>query len=359
MATYPQNPFSTSALTRDEAAAYLDRIKLPHSLLDSPASLELLAQLFLAQLENIPKDTSPLHAPSVQWDGPSSPIVLGSSFTGMPVGLNSQDRIVKQGKGAFCFSINATLAAFLRYWKFRVSEMVTRCYKQLGEDPTTHPLGWHWGTMTHEVLIVDWEGSDGRYLVDGAWGPWNQTAPIKLEHNNVVPGLNSYEAFQLRNEELPLSPWMPRPIDNIKGWTFSRYITPVGTKIQFPITEETPGYWTPLFHFLPISVPVLDFTLYHHFSASHELASFTAFWLVTKLIPNSGGARRSMMYAEKEGMPRRAKIYTTGGEESQGSQEGRDVVWVDMETGPMLEILRKDFCYPPGAPIPLAIAPSK
>ena len=38
---------------------------------------------------------------------------------------------------------------------------------RLGENPLTHPLGWHWGTLTHELLVVDWEGSDGRYLVDG------------------------------------------------------------------------------------------------------------------------------------------------------------------------------------------------
>ncbi|KAK4704944.1 hypothetical protein P7C70_g1261, partial [Phenoliferia sp. Uapishka_3] len=352
MASYPQNPYSVATNTKEEATAYLARIKLPETLLASPPTLQLLSTLFLAQLENVPKDTSPLHVPVAAWSGPSAPIVLGSSFEGMPVGALAHDLIVKSRKGAFCFSINATLAAFLRYFGFRVSEMVTRCYKQLGENPETHPLGWHWGTITHETLVVDWDGSDGRYLVDGAWGPWNQTSPpgpyarrIKLENGNVVPGLNSYEAFQVRYEPLPLSPWMPQPIDSIPGWTLSRYITPVGIKIAYPITSDTPGYWTPLFHFLPISIPVLDFALYHHFSATHALASFTAFWLITKVIPNSGGARRSMMYAEKEGMPRRAKVYTTGGEESLGSQEGRDIEWVDMETGAMQAWLAKEFGY--------------
>ncbi|KAL8286393.1 hypothetical protein RQP46_004410 [Phenoliferia psychrophenolica] len=320
MATYPQNPFSTTACDRSAAAAYLTRIKLPHALLDAPPTLELLSQLFLAQLESVPKDTSALHATAAAWDGPSIPIVLASNYPGMPVGTASSDLIVKESRGAFCFSINS-----------------------LGENPLTHPLGWHWGTMTHEILVVDWEGSDGRFLVDGAWGPWNQPVPIKLEDGNVVPGLNSFEAFQVRYEDLPLSPWMPKPIDNIKGWTLSRYIPQVGTKIAYPITEETPGYWTPLFHFLPISIPVLDFALYHHFSATHDLASFSHFWLITKVIPNSGGARRSMMYTDKEGMPRKAKVYTTGGEESNGSQEGRDVEWVDMETGPMKAYLRQNF----------------
>lgn len=90
---------------------------------------------------------------------------------------------------------------------------------------------------------------------------------------------------------------------------------------------------------------MLDFALYHHFSASHALASFTAFWLITKVMPGTKGARRSIMYADKEGSPRRAKVYTTGGEESEGSQEGRDVEWVDMETGPMKALLEKQFGF--------------
>ena len=49
------------------------------------------------------------------------------------------------------------------------------------------------------------------------------------------------------------------------------------------------------------------------------------------------------MYTDKEGMPRRAKVYTTGGEESNGTQEGRDVEWVDMETGPMKAYLENEF----------------
>jgi hypothetical protein len=95
-----------------------------------------------------------------------------------------------------------------------------------------------------------------------------------------------------------------------------------------------------------ISIPLLDFRLYHHFSASHQLASFTAFWLVTKLIPDSGGARRSMMFAEKEGEEkRRAKVYTTGGHEGKGSLEGRDVEWVEMKVGTMKEYLKKEFGF--------------
>lgn len=142
---------------------------------------------------------------------------------------------------------------------------------------------------------------------------------------------------------------MPKPIDFIDGWTLYRRITPTGTPITLPIDETTPttgAYWSPLFHMLPISVPVLDFQLFHHYSASHPLASFTAFWLVTKLIPGGGGARLSMMYTEREGdEEKKAKVYVTGGEEGQGSEEGREVRWVPMQTEPMREFLAKEFDY--------------
>ncbi|GAA5971583.1 hypothetical protein JCM11641_000650 [Rhodosporidiobolus odoratus] len=339
----PLDPFVATTLSREDAKAYLDRLSLPRSTLDEKPSAQLLQLLMQTQLEQIPKDTSPLHVPEEQWKGPNTSIKLSSAFTNMPESAGAFDRIIRRRKGAFCFSVNSTLAAFLRALGFRVSEMVGRTYKSLGNDPLTHTDGWKWGTSTHQLLIVDWAGSDGRYLVDGAWGPWSCSVPIKLADGETVLGLNQYEAFRLEHEYLPLSPNHTQPIDNIKGWTLYRYITPPDTPISLPLQSDAPGFFSPQFHFYPISIGLLDFRLYHHFSASHELASFTAFWLVTKLIPGTGGARRSMLYADKPGEGRRAKVYTTGGTEGKGSLQGRDVEWVEMETEPMKAYLRKEF----------------
>lgn len=52
------------------------------------------------------------------------------------------------------------------------------------------------------------------------------------------------------------------------------------------------------------------------------------------------------MFAEGGGEPdgrRRAKVYTTGGEEGRGRKEGRDIVWVNMEVGAMRDYLAKEF----------------
>ncbi|GAA5941831.1 uncharacterized protein JCM15063_000791 [Sporobolomyces koalae] len=356
----PLDPYHRSVLTESQQLEYLDRLNLARSLSSSRPSLELLSQLLLSQLEEIAKDTTPLHVPEREWNETlnevDNVIRLSRAFTGMPEGVGAFDRIVRQRKGAFCFAINATFAALLRSFGFRVSELVARTFKSLGNDPKTHPDGYKWGTMTHEIMLVDWSDSDARYLVDGAWGPWACPVPIKLADKQVVKGLNDYEAFQLVEEVLPLCPkTQTRPIDEIKGWTFSRRINPPGVPISLPISDSesesestttTKGYWSPLFHFHLLSIPLLDFRLYHHFSASHELASFTAFWLVTKLIPNSGGARRSMMYADKPGdTQRRAKVYTTGGHEGKGSLEGRDVEYVEMKVDVMREYLKREFGF--------------
>jgi hypothetical protein len=157
--------------------------------------------------------------------------------------------------------------------------------------------------------------------------------------------MNDYEGFKLSYEDLPLSPDQTQPVDNVKGWTLYVFCPPPNTVLTLPLSTATsPGYWSPMFHFHPVSISTLDFRLYHHFSASHELASFTAFWLVTKLIPGTGGARRSMMFAEKPG-ERKAKVYTVGGHEGKGSLEGRDVEWVPMQTEPMKAYLEKEFGF--------------
>lgn len=109
MAPYPQNPFHETALSNDQALAYLARIKLPLTTLSESPSLELLSKVFTAQTCHIPKDTGPLHVSAENWDGPpDADIVLGSSLqTGMPAGILAHDLIVEKRRGAFCFSINA------------------------------------------------------------------------------------------------------------------------------------------------------------------------------------------------------------------------------------------------------------
>ncbi|GAA5992485.1 hypothetical protein JCM10908_000843 [Rhodotorula pacifica] len=365
----PLDPWKQVTLTREQAAAYLERIQLPPSTLSSPPSLSLLSQLLQSQLENIPKDTTPMHVSEAQWSSSTDedddePIKLTSALDNMPEGTIAFDRIVTQHKGAFCFAVNPTFSAFLRAFGFRVSELVGRTFKNLNNDPLTHADGWKWGTYTHGFEVVDWPGSEKRYLVDAAWGPWACPVPIPLENGATVLGLNPYEAFRLVNEQLPLGANQTAPIDSLPGWTMYRLVRPPASPSSAdasapplsPLTLPLPSdsdlrtqqgaFWTPQFHFQLVSVPLLDYRLYHHFSASHSIGSFYAFFLVTRLLPGTGGARRSLMFAEKEGeTTRRAKVFTTGGDEAKGSLESRDVEWVEMKVGPMKRYLAKEFGF--------------
>lgn len=95
----PLNHFPpTHTLTTELAAGYLSRLNLPPALIGEKASLPLLSQLLLAHLEEVPKDTTPLHVATAQW-AKKEPIVLGSNPGGMPTGIAAYDRIV-EGKSS-------------------------------------------------------------------------------------------------------------------------------------------------------------------------------------------------------------------------------------------------------------------
>ncbi|KAK4053166.1 hypothetical protein OIV83_001901 [Microbotryomycetes sp. JL201] len=348
----PPNPFTDAALSDEAVRQYLARIKVDLEWIRRPPSLELLAELQLKHLENVPKDTTSLHVKEDEWNG-SRAITMASAWGGMPQpGDAAFERIVTQHRGAFCFTTNSLFARLLRSFGFRVSECVSRCYKALGNDPRVHPEGWIWGSITHELLFVDWPESlaqGKRFIVDAMWGPNNLALPIELNDGESIHGLNEFEAYQLRYELLPLSAEMPRPVDTIKGWTmYRRCGTPVGKPIDLAAVagdDSTDGsFWSPLYHVLPISVPVQDIALYQHYSASHALASFTNFFMVTKLVPGGKGARRSLMYAPREGEEKAlAKVFTSDGPEAQGSTEHRDVRWIPMETAAMKQWLQEEM----------------
>lgn len=170
---------------------------------------------------------------------------------------------------------------------------------------------------------------------------------MPLVDGATIPGLNSYDAFRIHFGPLPQSPDTPVAIDVIPGWTIYRRVAPVDIPVLLPITDDSPGYWSPQYHFHLASVPLIDFTLYHLYSAFHPNAAFTGFFLITKLIPGTGGARRSIMFNAKNATEggTKAKVHTTGGLEARGSTADRDVVWVEMETGAMRKHLEEEWGF--------------
>lgn len=63
-------------------------------------------------------------------------------------------------------------------------------YLPRGKDP--REVGYVWSAITHEALIVSWEGSDGSYLVDVGFGgggcpfPYVPSRPSQSAFNPVI-----------------------------------------------------------------------------------------------------------------------------------------------------------------------------
>ncbi|KAK7057542.1 UPF0029 domain-containing protein [Favolaschia claudopus] len=341
--------FATDALTSDQVAAYLRRIQLASSLAGSAPSLELLSTVYLQHHFYVPKDTTVMHVPRDAWNAPSQPIVLGSALYSMPLRTAAFERIVAQHAGGYCWANNPTFAALLRGLGFRVSEVATKVFKNWANlDPTDKVVNDKWGTITHIVLVVDWPGSQERYVLDVGFGGGGCPIPVPLRDGATVAGLNARESWTIRNEPLPHDPADSPPIDVIPGWTmYRRTPTSPGSKFDtHPNVPDvaTPSIWAHQFHFILASITIRDIGLYDHYSQNHPLAAFTGFFLVTRILPGTGGARRSVMFAEhmvKDGV-RRAKVHTTGGDAGDGP---RDIEYIPMETGPMRAFLEREFGF--------------
>lgn len=137
----PPNPFTDAALSSEQASAYLQRIGIDPAPLLHPSprapSFELLSLLQLKHLESVPKDTTSLHVREDEWRE-AGKICMASAWNGMPQpGDAAYERIVTQHRGAFCFTTNSLFARLLRSFGFRVSEVVSRCYKVLGNSEPT------------------------------------------------------------------------------------------------------------------------------------------------------------------------------------------------------------------------------
>lgn len=165
---------SQGRLNRADAELYLTRLDLPRSLLDSKPSLELLRRLQTAHICTVPFESTTIHVPDWQV-ADDTPIVLNAGGT-VGLGRDAFRRIIEHKRGGYCFSLNSTFALLLRYFDFRVSEVVARVFAHLGADPAVS--GWDWSATTHQCAIVDWEGSNGRFLVDVGFGSTQPLNPF-------------------------------------------------------------------------------------------------------------------------------------------------------------------------------------
>lgn len=248
-------PATTSAYSLNDTLRYLERINIP-STTDLTPSLALLDQLLLSHHLSIPYDSSSLHVKRQDWLGENKPIILGTGdgmeLFDVRLGQGNFERIVDRRSGGFCYALNTAFATvgrsslfqlsaalaesancvgdqLLRSLKFRVSDVGGRVYLIRGKDPAT--VGYKWSPITHQILIVDWPGSEGkRYMMDAGFAGGGLTKALLIRDGEESNSLSETESFLLRKEQLieDENVFHDRP----EGFTLLRRVLPRGLTIH-------------------------------------------------------------------------------------------------------------------------------
>ncbi|GAA5899295.1 hypothetical protein JCM6882_009306 [Rhodosporidiobolus microsporus] len=320
---------STSGrLSRTHASAYLTRLSLPQALLDAPPSLDLLRRLQSTHILTVPFESLAVHVRD--WHYLDAEIHLGGGQT-VALGEGAYKRIVELKRGGYCFSLNSTYAALLRYFGFRVSECAGRVFSEQLKDPAE--VGWDWQSTSHQISIVDWEGSDGRWLSDVGFGR-SCAYPIPLQDGAEATGIPSADAYRInRTDRFPGTSPDVLP-DAAPVWTVYRRC----------LSPSLQPYWSPVYAFLLQSVPFRDFITYNHFQSTHPNARFRTFFCCTILHEN--GERSTLRWEEglKDEKGQKSARFSRTSAPTEGKREteieGR---WVEMKVGKVREILEGVF----------------
>ncbi|OBA93517.1 arylamine N-acetyltransferase [Mycobacteriaceae bacterium 1482268.1] len=128
-------------------------------------------------------------------------------------------KLVRRGRGGYCFEQNGVMAYVLSQLGFGVDVLGGRVVwmNTSGELPA----------QTHQALAVTVPGDDGRYLVDVGFGGQTLTSPIRLEIDTVQQ--TRHEPYRIRSHEYGLL-----------------------------LESEIRGKWEPLYLFSTRPIPMID-----------------------------------------------------------------------------------------------------
>ncbi|KAM0755276.1 cysteine proteinase [Meredithblackwellia eburnea MCA 4105] len=333
-------------LSRVDALLYLERIQLGPETLQERPSLELLTRLQQAHLLHVPFESTLLHLPiNISSTSPSTPLSISGApiETTVPLGPAAFDRVVRERKGGFCFTLNSTFATLLRTFGFRVSECAGRVYQFLEKDPKE--AGWGWGSISHEVLVVDWDSDSdadarpNRWFVDVGFGKGQAVSPIPFKHNGhpiqtSIPSLD----FKLERGSLPSDAGTAVDPDPLEWWTLSRLVI----STEDDATKEQ--FWTPIYSFRLLTVAPSDFRVKNFYNSTNPAAIFRTLFTCTTLLP--GGGRKILFYAnpttgedgENDSGERKARLSITDWKGKRVSAES-----IAFEAGPIKQVLEKEF----------------
>lgn len=391
------SPPRPACLNLADSQDYLERIGLDRQLASKSASHDLLSTLSIAHHLSVPFDTSALHVPLEAWSKRDGRMLGVKEGPGVELGKANFERIVKRRHGGFCYSQNPLFASLLRgaltassrtlqslsvracsYSVTRTLRRLrlpsqrgcsTRLYEQrkgpergglrveLRESELTPCFtaqsiqSYNSSTgqqNTHVALIVDWEGSDGRYLVDVGFGGGGPPWPIPLENGQTGAAVSRSESFLLREEQMPVGEAHPIMHDPPAGWTLYRRIVPAGVVIpNHAEAESVPdSYWTPCIHFSLASMTPEDTMMGNHFNCTHDSAGFARVFVVSRLLED--GARQTLcrgIPAIDAGAPSDgtayAKLYTKEGVKG----KEYNIEWIPYEVESIGKVLAEQFGF--------------
>lgn len=206
----------------DKAIAYLERIGFCHEGVWR-ADGESLRKIQYAHVTSVPYENIDI-------------------LNGVPVDLSVEavfDKVVRRGRGGYCFELNGLYAWLLRALGFGVTEFLARFLKDAEGIPMRR----------HRVLKV--EAEDGVYLCDVGTGIRAPRFPVRLEEGIVQEQFGESYRLELRD---------------FYGWV---------------LMDKSGEQWRDVFSFTEeVQVPV-DFVMPSFFCEKHEDSIFNKDYMVS------------------------------------------------------------------------------
>ncbi|GAA5883549.1 hypothetical protein JCM16303_005482 [Sporobolomyces ruberrimus] len=329
--TWP-SPHEAGRLNRTDALAYLERINLPSSLLDETPSLDLLTRLQTAHLLSVPFESTTVHVKN--WHDDEADLTLGGGVT-VPLSEPGFNHIVNLRRGGYCFLLNGTFPSLLRALGFNVSECLAKV-NIIRKDPEVHGVDWE--ALSHHVCIVDWQGSNERYLCDVGFGA-GPTSPTLLQDGAEATSIPSTDVYRLsRHETFPyVSPSLVP--DQSPAWMVSRRIL---SETSTP--SERKYLLIPQYAFQLLSTTHRDVLAMNHFQSTCPTATFYNLFVSTLL--RSNGERITLSYHKAsvdENGKKAAKLTRTRLITQDKNDEVLETKYVPAKVGSIRRVLEDEF----------------
>ncbi|MCV7104036.1 arylamine N-acetyltransferase family protein [Mycobacterium palustre] len=163
------------------------------------------------------------------------------------------DKLVRRGRGGYCYEQNGLIGHVLGAIGFRVRRLAGRV---IWMAPPDAPLP----ARTHTVLAVTFPGSQGPYLVDVGFGGQTPPSPLRIETGSIQR--TTLEPYRLEDRR-------------------------DGLVLQ----AQLRGEWTPLYEFGTRTAPDIDLKVGSWFVSTHPSSHFVTSLMAARVID---GARMNL-----------------------------------------------------------------